>query len=93
MIHPDNPSSSPRATLLTLLFGLMIAAVIFACALLFFGLFFIQALGVLGIIAAFGVFHYFLWGHSFSRTVEDAGEAESNGEAADDWPLGPPRRF
>lgn len=96
MFDSDSPSSSPRATLLTVLFGLMLGGVVFACALLFFGLFFLQALGVVGLIAAFGFFHYFLWGHSLSREAEQERSQEENPKAGDDWPLGPPgpgRRF
>lgn len=85
-----SPSSS-RATLLSVLFGCMVAAVIAAISLLFFGLFFLQALGILALLTAAGYLHYWLWGHALSRAVEQETPVETQPGAEEDWPLEPPR--
>jgi hypothetical protein len=74
------------------LFGVLVAGAVVAVSLLFFGLFFIQALGVLGLIAAAGLLHYWLWGAALARRVE----LEEPARPADDDGLPAPwhqRRF
>jgi hypothetical protein len=90
----DNHESpaSPRSTLLSIIFGLMVGAIVFAFGLLVMGMFFLQALGIVCLIAAFGWLHYWLWGSSLTREVEQERELEDVPPLVDDWSLEQPRQ-
>lgn len=90
------PQRSMRETMLTILLLTLVGAGILLFFVGIMGMFALQALGVVGVLALFGGAHYLLWGRSLSQEV--AAEREADEPVVDDDgspPDGPhgPRRF
>ena len=81
----DNPHSSARATLLTVLMLVDVSAV----TLLFFvgllGPFVLAFICIVGVLTILGACHYLLWGRAFSNQVMSEEDGERLADEADPW--------
>lgn len=90
----EHQRHSYRAAFLTILLGGLLLAGIVIAAIAFVGPFAIFASLLLAFLTITGIFHYLVWGRSFSREVaNERVEEEVPPEEDEDWPPRASRSF
>ena len=90
-----DPNRARRETMLTVMLCSLAVAGFLVFAVVFMGVFVLNALVVVAIVVGLGVIHYLCWGRSLSNEVGPEKEAEPPPEEDQWWTNGssPHRRF